>query len=769
MSRLARLVAALALVLSFLADPARAQAPLQRPQPLVRMAQLAVRVEIVDGVGTTTLRQAWRNDGNVQAEATWILPLPPGAVADGFRMTVNGVEMSGEVLDAARARSVYEGIVRQRLDPGLLEWFGRGCLRARIFPIPPHGEVSADVSFRQILPELDGLRRWSFALRAAGAEGLAPERVVLDLALSSKKAIKNAWSPLTAVQVIQKDDHSVRASFEGAAAALGEGELALYYGLSEAEFGLDLLTHRPAPEGEGTFLLLISPKREWQRQETLKKSIVFVVDTSGSMEGKKMEQARGALRLFLGSLAPDDRFDVVPFATEPEPFFGQRVPATPGNVAQAMDRADHLVASGGTNIAGALEAALAGTEADGRVPMIVFLTDGEPTVGTTDTRTILDAVAARNAGKNRLFVFGVGNDVRIDLLDELARKNGGARDYVREQENLEEKARALFTKLSHPVMTELTLSIDGLPVSKVVPAALPDLFAGDRLEVLGRYLDQGAHAIRLAGVVSGVRREFVYEGSFPARTEGATAFVSSLWAERRVGVLLDAIRLNGTNPELVAEVERLGRDYRIVTPYTSHLVVEPGLRTALRDAPASSGAGGAFASRRASGEGDGAAWYLGQGEATPALDEFAARLAAEGLLPAEASPAQQVELARAVAAEVAGSERRMQGLGQAKTGAGAVDDSRYLDDLMRRGSEGGRTLLELLTRRVQDKTFTLRNGVWTDQSLRADFAGTRRRVAAFSPEYFALLAERPALAPYFALGTRLVVELGGEVFEVVPG
>src|SRR5262245_40809961 len=161
MSRLVRFVVALALVLSFRADPARAQAFLQQPEgrPAVRMQQLAVRVEIVDGVATTTLRQSWRNDGGAQAEATWLLPLPPGAVADGFRMTVNGVEMSGEVLDAARARTVYEGIVRQRLDPGLLEWFGRGCLRARIFPIPPHGEVSADVVFRQILPELDGLRR----------------------------------------------------------------------------------------------------------------------------------------------------------------------------------------------------------------------------------------------------------------------------------------------------------------------------------------------------------------------------------------------------------------------------------------------------------------------------------------------------------------------------------------------------------------------------------------------------------------------------------
>jgi Ca-activated chloride channel family protein len=762
----------------------RSQGQVRPLPPAVRMTQISIRVAVVDGVASTTLAQTWRNDGGGEAEAIWVLPLPPGAVADGFTMTVNGVPMAGEVLGAAEARGVYESIVRSRRDPGLLEFYGRGCLRARIFPIPAMGEVKVDVGFRALLPERLGVRGWSFALRAAGAEGVAPERVVLDLSIRSRKPIKNAFAPLSAIQVIQRDDHEVRASFEGSSAALGSGELAVYYGLSEADFGLDLLTHRGAADAEGTFLMLISPKREWQSQERLAKSIVFVLDTSGSMEGKKIAQARNALKLFLQSLGSDDRFDVVPFATEPEPFFGARVPATPEKIAEALRRVEGITAAGGTNIDGALAAALGGElEPDGRVSIVVFLTDGEPTVGETLPEKILAAVRERNARRARVFVLGVGTEVNTHLLDTLASENGGARDYVREEERIDEKTRALFAKLSHPVMTDLALAIDGLAPAKVVPAKLPDLFAGDRLEVFGRYAGEGAHAIRLSGVVGGLRREFVYEGTFARETTAETAFLAPLWAERRVGVLLDAIRLNGANPELVGEVERLGREYRIVTPYTSHLVVEPGLRR-FAGGPATGPAGpitpgagapgapgGAPGHRPATGGGaepGSDAFFLGHAarEQRASLDELARELARQGVLPVDAPQAELVDLARRVSEELQESERSLTGLGHAESGAQAVDDSLYLARLVSGRRNDRSSLLERFTRRVADKTFVLRSGVWVDQALGENPPAERRRVEAFSADYFALLAARPALAPYLALSSRLIVKLGSEVYEI---
>lgn len=786
----------LLLVVVGLFSPSAAQG-LVRNAPGVRMTQLSVKVAVIDGVASTGLKQTWRNDGEGLAEATWILPLPAGAVADGFTMTVNGVPMSGEVLGADAARGVYESIVRQRRDPGLLEFFGRGCLRARIFPIPAHGEVVVDVSFRALLPERMGVRTWSFALGAAGVEGLAPERVVLDLSIRSKKALKNAFAPLAAIQVLQKDDHEVRASFEGTPAQLAGNELAVYYGLSEAEFGLDLLTHRAAGASEGTYLMLVSPKREWQSQETLKKSLVFVLDTSGSMEGPKIEQAKHALKLFLQSLAPDDRFDVVPFATEPEPFFGARVPASADNVAAALAKVERITAAGGTNIDGALAAALRGETEEGRVPIVVFLTDGEPTVGETAPAKIRAAFKGANTRGARLFVLGVGADLNANLLDLLAAENGGARDYVGANERIDEKTRALFAKLSHPVMTDMALVIDGLEPSKVVPARLPDLFAGDRLEIFGRYAGEGAHAIRLSGLVGGVRREFVYEATFARETSGELAFLAPLWAERRVGVLLDALRLNGPNAELIGEVERLGREYRIVTPYTSHLVLEPGMQrfastrggAGAGAGPASPGAagpttpgGGAPAREGEDGLrdlgyiGGGAGVYRGPGDSVSpggrssgvSLEDLARELSAQGVLPKDAPKEELVALARTVATELRASERALDQLGRSSSGQKAVDDSQYLAALMNgRTQASGATLFELFTRRVQDKTFVLRAGVWVEQALGATPPAARTVVEAFSSEYFALLAARPALAPYLALSSRLMVKLGDDVYEIV--
>jgi Ca-activated chloride channel family protein len=765
---------------SLLATPARTQ-ELARV-PLVRMTRLSIGVEVVDGVASTRLRQTWRNDTAAPAEATWILPLPPGAVADGFTMTVGGVVLAGEVLDAGEARGIYESIVRRRRDPGLLEYFGRGCLRARIFPIPPRGEVGVDVTFRQVLPERLGLRRWAFALDAAGAEGLAPDEVVLDLVLRSKRPIRNVFSPLPALHVSQKDEHEARASFEGPVAALAGAELSLYYGLSEQEFGLDLLMHRRAGDPEGTFLMLIAPKREWQRTERLEKALTFVLDTSGSMEGAKIEQARAALRSFLEALEPADRFDVIPFSMEAEPFFGELVPADPINVAQALERVQRVTAGGGTNIADALERALAARVEPGRVPLVVFLTDGLPTVGLTDPQRILEGVRQRNAGRARLFVLGVGHDVDTHLLDSLALENGGARDYVRERERIDDKTRALFAKLAHPVMTGLELEVDGMELTRLVPARLPDLFAGDRIELLGRYAGEGPRLIRLSGLVGGVRREYAYEATFTRDGGQEQAFVPALWAERRVGALLDAIRLNGADPELVSEIERLGREHGIVTPYTSHLVLEQGLREIRLGSPPATGAGpsspgttgpgpaGAGPASPASGGGEDA-WFLGGGgkRRQDTLDELAARLSAAGVLPQDAPADELARLARAIARELQEAEQRWNRIGADTNGAGAVEESVYLDRLMREGTgSAGRTLLEVFTRRVGERVFVLRDGTWVDQLLGTPFPAARRRIEAFSSEYFALLAARPDLSPYLAFSTCLVLRLGDEVLEIVP-
>ncbi|MBK8979960.1 MAG: VWA domain-containing protein [Planctomycetes bacterium] len=781
-----------------------------------------LQVRVVDGIASTRLTLTVRNPAARIAEADWVLPLPEGAVADHLETTIDGVEARGEVLDAAQARGVYEQIVRRKRDPALLEHFGRGCLRARLFPIPARGEAKIEIGWRQVLPELGDLARWSFPAATCGPDGATPALVVLDVAIESSRPIRNVLAPTPGIEILRPDDHHVRASCELPGNALRTEPLALLYGLSEAEFGLHALTFRRGTD-DGHFVLLLSPKRTWPDQQVLDRSIVFVVDTSGSMKGEKIEQAKAALRQFVASLRPTDRFDIVTFSTEARSFFGGTQPADAERVADALQRIERIEAAGGTNFASALESCAPDRgPAGAHVPIVVLATDGLPSVGTKDP-TELTGIARKTLGDidARIFVLGVGHDLDAVLLDRLADETRGTRQYVRPGENIEEKASDLFDKLSSPVLTDLTLQIDGAEVSRMVPAKLPDLFVGSRLLVAGRYAKPGHFAIRLCGRMQGVAREYVYEADFAAADQ-RNDFVPVLWAERRVATLLDAIRLNGQDRELVDEVKALGTEYRIVTPFTSHLIVEEGLAGPIP----SPGGGGSVPARRGGhpggtyrGPGDvqppgpggpstpagvhpgpagpatpgpagpagpGTAagpttgggivlrddeFYLGAGrrqDREAVLGTIAERLRAAGVLPRDATDEAAKALAAEVAREMLQSAQELQGLG-ARSGTKAVDDSVWLAQLMSGARRDESKLLDLFSRRIGDRVFLLREGVWTDRTYDAGSMAEKKRVVeAFSPEYFDLVAAREDLRACVALSTRLIVVLDDLVLEIRP-
>ncbi|MCC6408632.1 MAG: VWA domain-containing protein [Planctomycetes bacterium] len=768
---------------------------------------LHARVEIVDGVASTRLTLTIQNRGDAPEEATWLLPLPPGSVADDFRMTIGGKLASGEVLDAKRARGVYEGIVRAKRDPGLLEYVGRGCLKARIFPIPPRGSLDVEVGYRELLPLTGGLTRWALQVGAAGLDAGAPERTVLELTASSKRELRNAFSPIPGLHVVSEAQR-VRASFEGG--AVPGGELAVLFSLAEGEFGLDLLSTRASGAEEGSFLMLVSPKRDRKRAAAPTRELVFALDTSGSMSGPKLEQARGALRFFLRSLAPADRFNVVPFSTEARPFFPTTVPADAAHVEDALKRAESLRAAGGTNLTDALRSSLALRPASaGTVPLVVLLTDGLPSIEITDVHELAARAVEWNAASARVFVFGVGNDVNTVLLDTLAEQSGGTRGYVRDHEDIELAVGDLFTAIANPVLTNLELAVEGAVLERMIPRRLPDLFEGGRLVITGRYRGAGPCRVRLTANDGDERRTFEYDAVLASTPVAGLDFLPSLWAERRVAMLLDQLRLHGANAELVDEVRELGIEHRIVTPYTSHLILEEGLGmppergdTASAPAtpgpsspgPASPGAGGP-ATPGPSPRGPASPGASAERRA-PDLASVTRRLVEAGVLPKDATAEEAQRLALALVKELREADQALAGLGERETGRGAVDDSVYLARLVGAGGarvdtgssstipnspgtvltgsdaffSGGTSagmrvdLLSLFTRKVKDKVFVLRAGVWTDRT--ANEALPREDVEAFSDGWFALLERKPELAPYFAFSTRIDVVLDGRVYAV---
>jgi Ca-activated chloride channel family protein len=307
------------------------------------------------------------------------------------------------------------------------------------------------------------------------------------------------------------------------------------------------------------------------------KDLVFVLDTSGSMAGEKIQQAKAALRYCLQRLGSRDRFGLVTFSSETRKF--RETLAGLEARDEALYHVDRLEATGGTNINEALLAAvdLLRNSQNGQ-SMIIFLTDGLPSTGVQDEGEIRRNLQSANRNGIRIFSFGVGFDVNTRLLDGLAKTSNAFSDYISPQENIEEKISAFYEKVRYPVMSNLEYSFRGVEAHALSPNRLPDLFKGGQIILAGRYRDGGRGTLVLRGLIGAerqgdARREFHYDFTFP-RQERERDFVARLWATRRVGDLLDEIRLQGENAELKNEVIALAKEFGLVTPYTSYLAQE---------------------------------------------------------------------------------------------------------------------------------------------------------------------------------------------------
>ncbi|MEW6567452.1 MAG: VIT domain-containing protein [Chloroflexota bacterium] len=547
------------------------------PCPPIPISQLAieyhrVRVTVEGQVAVTHVDQVFRNDNDWPVEGTYVFPLPPDASVTNFRLWIDGRSVEGRVLSREEARQVYEDIVRRLRDPALLEYVDRGAVQASIFPIPAGGESRVELEYTQVLMAENGLFHYRYPLNTERFSTLPLEDVSVAVEVDSDQAVHAIYSPSHTIAVSRDGDYRFTASYEESGVT-PQTDFDLYYSVAAEEIGLSLLTYRdPASDDpDGFFLLLAAPRLQLDPEERIAKDVMVVLDTSGSMEGEKFSQAREALDYILAHLNPEDRFNVIAFNTSLEAYASGLRPAS--EAGQARRWAQGLSAGGATDINRALLEALdqLGSE---RPSILIFLTDGLPTEGVQDRESILDNIARAAPDGVRLFAFGVGYDVDTLLLDSLAQDHHGATTYVTPEQSIDEAVSALYAKVSSPVLTDLEFDFGQVPVYDLHPDPLPDLFQGSQIVLVGRYADPGADAIRLSGTVNGDRLTFDYE-DHTFRASGGPDFIPRLWATRKIGDLLNQIRLEGPEEELVQQVVRLSIRYGIVTPYTSYLVTEP--------------------------------------------------------------------------------------------------------------------------------------------------------------------------------------------------
>lgn len=732
-----------------------------RPLPLKYQR---VAAEITDGAAETRVEQVFVNETPRPLEATYVFPLPKGAALSDFALWINGQKTKGEMLEKQKATEIYEGIVRRLQDPGLLEYLGNDLFRARVFPVPANGEQKIEIKFSQVLDYQSALYRYRYPLGATArslpagwiptpsgfrcppnARCVAPappqggtlirQDFTFSAKIASKVPLKSVYSPTHAVQVARKGDHAAVVGLEqGAGAALHD--LDLYYAVSEKDIGLSLLAWRESDE-PGYFLMLVSPKQEFQKGEIIGKRVTLVLDTSGSMAGEKMRNGKNALKYCLSRFSSDDQFNVIRFSTDVEALFPKPQPASGENVKRALTFVDGMEALGGTAIDEAMARALAdaGEKADRRAPhLVIFITDGEPTVGETDEDRIVTNARTSNKTQSRVFTFGVGHEINARLLDKLAGDGGGTSEYVRGGKDFEAKVGGFYDKLAHPVLADVSLDLGDIGAYDVYPRKLPDLFKGTQLTILGRYRGPGDAKVRLAGYVNGEGKGFDYGTTFPKEMKSAD-FIPRLWAVRKVGYVLDEIRLKGERPELKDEVVALGKRFGIVTPYTSYLVVEDERQrtpSSRRSQPPPSRGWSPWAAAR------------------PASEPPAG--------PAPASPP------AAASRGYGGSplaERKALDTASGEAGIAVARETRAMKEEEQAAVGGG-------VRAAGGRTYIFRGAGWVDTQI-AEAAPKTLTVKYLSEAYFALVKARPELKAALALGDRVTVVVAkGKAVAVVP-
>ena len=557
-------------------------------------------IKVRDQIASVSVNQQFENVGSGMIEVEYLFPVPSGAAIDSMTLVVNGKEFKAELLKADKARAIYENIVRQKKDPALLQYVGYNLYKTSAFPLEVGKPANIQITYKAICKKDSGSVEVFYPMSGDQFSSKEIKEVKIVTDIKAKNPLSGIYSPTNDVKVEMKKPNHAVVTYE-AKKEKNATDFILYYNETGENVAASIITHQPETNKDGYFLLMLSPNvhsKALAKQKAVAKDVVLVIDTSGSMSGVKFTQATDALKYALSKLNSNDRFNIVAYSDSINKFYKGMKKATKENIAQAIDDLDRISAGGGTNIDDALKTAMGCFDAkitidkeevkNTRPKYVIFMTDGQPTVGELSIKGIVDNCKAANKLNVRLFSFGVGFNANVRLLDKLVNTNRGKGDYVKPNQNIEKVIASLCNKIQNPVMTNLKLDIDGLKLSQVYPKDLPDLFKGDQIVLAGRYnprelakyptAKNGGRLVKmkLTGDYLGKKKEFVYTLCIkPNADRPGYDFVDSLWAARRVGYLMEQIQVNQTNnKEIIDELIKLSVQYGIVTPYTSFLADE---------------------------------------------------------------------------------------------------------------------------------------------------------------------------------------------------
>jgi Ca-activated chloride channel family protein len=744
--------------------PPRPPHPIPRPRPIppstYKIKELDVNVRLIDQVAQVQVSQTFVNTGSRQMEVSFVFPLPYDGAIERMTLLIDGKEHPAKLLEAKEARRLYEQIVRKNKDPALLEWMGTGMFKTSVFPVPAGASRTVSLRYSQICRKQEGLTDFLFPLSTAKYTSHAVEKVSIRVTIESGDEIKNIYSPTHAVEIKRPsvlgengDNHATLTY--SSKNEVPTSDFRLLYDVGKGTVSTKVLSYRPDKREDGYFLLLASPKIKAPDEKRPKKTVVFVVDRSGSMSGKKIEQVRGALKYVLNNLRQGDLFNIVAYDSQVEMFRPELQRFEDKTRKAALGFIEGIYAGGSTNIDGALRAALKQLQDSSRPNYVLFLTDGLPTAGETNELKIAANAKEANKVRARVFSFGVGYDVNSRLLDKLVRDNFGQSEYVRPDEDIEDRVSRLYRRIESPVMTDLKIEFvidelkteEGKPVNRVYPKGSLDLFAGQQLVVVGRYKKTGRAKVIVRGSVAGKQQKFDFPATLVKKSDDEThGFIEKLWAVRRVGEILEELDFKGKNDELVKELVKLSTRHGILTPYTSFMADE---NTNVRDLATNARRAGERLS----------VLNLAEGRSG-----FAQRAMKGSFQRADRAPAMNGAIAGEPAAEAADAFFGGAAASGALRGRAGRPGPGVAEQAMREALIVGKNV-----RNIGNRTFYQRRGQWVDSLVTKEQETNATQIKQFSDEYFALARTHgKMMARYMVFDEPVLLNLADRAYLIEP-
>lgn len=557
----------------------------------VQITGVDAAVDIVEQVATTTLDISLSNPTGTRLEAQMLVPVPEKAALRGFTFQGAAAEPKAELLNKDEARRIYDSIVAKTRDPALLEFIGCNLIQSSVFPVEARGTQKVRIVYEHLL-SVDGDRVDYVLPRTESIDYRVPWNI--SVRIKSKTDLGTVYSPSHRLETKRVSENIVTARVI-AEATTEPGPFRLSYLLQREGVTASLLAYPDPKVGGGYFLLLASPPVKAPKMDTIKREVILVLDRSGSMAGEKLEQVRVAALQVLEGLEDGEAFNIIVYHEAVESFAPEPVIKNAETMRAARAYVRGIRVRGGTNLHDALLEALRMKPTKGCLPIVLFLTDGLPTIGQTSEKAIREIASKANRHERRVFTFGVGVDVNTPLLDKIAVETRATATFVLPKEDVEVKVGQVFKRLAGPVLAGPQLRArdrDASPalgrVRELTPAKLPDLFEGDQLVVLGQYVGEEPLPFTLSGDVFGKSRTFQFRFNLD-KASTKNAFVPRLWASRKIATLTDAIRDLGADAalgssaattrdprlkELVDEIVRLSKEFGILTEYTAFLARE---------------------------------------------------------------------------------------------------------------------------------------------------------------------------------------------------